>query len=282
MRQRRATARGPGGDCPPAPPGPSSSEPPLDVVVVDHHDSYTWNLVHLVAAVTGALPAVVEHDEVTAEEVLAHSHVLLSPGPGHPADPHDFAVGGEVLRRGTRPVLGVCLGMQGMVTTYGGTVGRVAPAHGEVAMVSHDGRGVLTGLPSDMPWSLPYFGEMLHPVALYRAAGLIVVLLVVWWRLDRTRPQRTLYLGGLGWGLVHLIADGFAANAPITGSFRTSQVIGLVLALVCTVLLARDKSKPTIVTPEPSQLDLSQPDLSQPDLSQPDLSQPGPTTSSPA
>ena len=132
--------------------------------------------------------------------------------------------------------------------------------------------GVLTGLPSDMPWSLPYFGEMLHPVALYRAAGLIVVLLVVWWRLDRTRPQRTLYLGGLGWGLVHLIADGFAANAPITGSFRTSQVIGLVLALVCTVLLARDKSKPTIVTPEPSQLDLSQPDLSQP----------GPTTSSPA
>jgi len=117
------------------------------VVVVDHHDSYTWNLVHLVAAVTGALPAVVEHDEVTAEEVLAHSHVLLSPGPGHPADPHDFAVGGEVLRRGTRPVLGVCLGMQGLVTTYGGTVGRVAPAHGEVAMVSHDGRGVLTGLP---------------------------------------------------------------------------------------------------------------------------------------
>lgn len=118
--------------------------------------------------------------------------------------------------------------------------------------------GVLTGLPSDMPWALPYFGEMLHPVALYRAGGLIVVLLVVWWRLDRTRPQRTLYLGGLGWGLVHLIADGFAANAPITGSFRTSQVIGLVLALVCTVLLARDKPDQEIVTPEPSQTERSQ------------------------
>ena len=112
--------------------------------------------------------------------------------------------------------------------------------------------GVLTGLPSAMPWALPYFGEMLHPVALYRAVGLIVVLLVVWWRLDRTLPQRTLYLSGLGWGLVHLIADGFAANAPISGPFRTSQVIGLVLALVCTVLLARDKPQPVIVTPEPS------------------------------
>ena len=99
-----------------------------DVVVVDHHDSYTWNLVHLVAAVTGVLPVVVEHDEVTADEVLAHSHVLLSPGPGHPDDPRDFAVGREVLRRGARPVLGVCLGMQGMVTTYGGTMRSTSPA----------------------------------------------------------------------------------------------------------------------------------------------------------
>ena len=47
-----------------------------DVVVVDHHDSYTWNLVHLVAEVTGVLPAVVQHDAVTPDEVLAHfSHV---------------------------------------------------------------------------------------------------------------------------------------------------------------------------------------------------------------
>ncbi|WP_243060607.1 aminodeoxychorismate/anthranilate synthase component II [Nocardioides sp. SR21] len=117
-----------------------------DVVVVDHHDSYTWNLVHLLASVTGTLPVVVQHDEVDADTVLSHSHVVLSPGPGHPADPADFAVGGEVLRRATRPVLGVCLGMQGIVTTYGGTVGRVEPAHGEVALVEHDGRGVFAGL----------------------------------------------------------------------------------------------------------------------------------------
>ena len=70
-----------------------------DVVVVDHYDSYTWNLVHLVAAVTGTLPTVLEHDQVTADEVLRFSHVVLSPGPGHPADPHDFAVGREVVGR---------------------------------------------------------------------------------------------------------------------------------------------------------------------------------------
>ena len=120
-----------------------------DVIVVDHHDSYTWNLVHLVAAVTGVLPRVVQHDEVTASDVLGHSHVVLSPGPGHPASPVDFAVGTAVLLAGTRPVLGVCLGMQGLVTTYGGRVDRDVPAHGEVSEVHHDGAGVFRGVPQD-------------------------------------------------------------------------------------------------------------------------------------
>ena len=118
-----------------------------DVVVVDHHDSYTWNLVHLVASVTGVLPSVVQHDEVTADTVLAHSHVVLSPGPGRPDVVADFAVGRAVLVAGTRPVLGVCLGMQGLVTAYGGLVEQVRPAHGEVAAVTHDGRGVFAGVP---------------------------------------------------------------------------------------------------------------------------------------
>lgn len=118
-----------------------------DVVVVDHYDSYTWNLVHLIAEVTGVLPTVVQHDRVEPDDVLAHSHVVLSPGPGHPAVAADFAVGREVLLAATRPVLGVCLGMQGLVTAYGGTVARVLPAHGEVARISHDGQGVFRGLP---------------------------------------------------------------------------------------------------------------------------------------
>ena len=120
-----------------------------DVVVVDHYDSYTWNLVHLVAEVTGVLPTVVQHDQVTALEVLEHSHVVLSPGPGTPEDPADFSVGRAVVLDGSRPVLGVCLGMQGLVAAYGGTVDRVEPAHGDVARVRHDGHGVFRGVPQD-------------------------------------------------------------------------------------------------------------------------------------
>lgn len=118
-----------------------------DVIVVDHHDSYTWNLVHLVAAVTGVLPRVVQHDEVEPDDVLRHSHVVLSPGPGHPGSPTDFSVGTAVLRAAKRPVLGVCLGMQGLVAAYGGTVSRLPPAHGEVASISHDGTGIFAGVP---------------------------------------------------------------------------------------------------------------------------------------
>ncbi|MET1060605.1 MAG: aminodeoxychorismate/anthranilate synthase component II [Nocardioides sp.] len=121
------------------------------VVVVDHHDSYNWNLVHLLASVTGELPEVVQHDATTVAHVLSFSHVVLSPGPGHPADPADFAVGTEVLRTARVPVLGVCLGMQGLVTAYGGRVERVPPAHGDVASVRHDGTGLFAGIPSPYP-----------------------------------------------------------------------------------------------------------------------------------
>jgi anthranilate synthase/aminodeoxychorismate synthase-like glutamine amidotransferase len=118
-----------------------------DVVGGDPQHTNTRNLVHLVGSVTGRMPTVVQHDRVGAEEVLRHSHVVLSPGPGTPVDEADFAVGRDVLRDGSRPVLGVCLGMQGLVTTYGGTVDRVEPAHGVVERIRHDGLGVFTGLP---------------------------------------------------------------------------------------------------------------------------------------
>jgi anthranilate synthase component 2 len=119
-------------------------------VVVDHHDSYTYNLVHLVAEVTGVLPEVVEHDEIAADALLGKgfSHIVLSPGPGSPDDERDFSVGRAVLLEAQVPVLGVCLGMQGMVSVYGGQVRQVEPAHGEVAVVTHDGTGVLHGVPA--------------------------------------------------------------------------------------------------------------------------------------
>ncbi len=126
------------------------------VVLVDHHDSYSTILAHLVAEVTGALPRVVQHDEVSVDEVLHDvddvpaTHIVLSPGPGHPADPADFAVGRALVSDPTVPVLGVCLGLQGIVVGHGGTVERVQPAHGRVDTLRHQGDGLFAGLPQDI------------------------------------------------------------------------------------------------------------------------------------
>jgi anthranilate synthase component II len=114
------------------------------VLVIDHHDSYTWNLVHLIAGVTGELPVVASHDEPI--DFGRFTHLVLSPGPGRPDEPTDFALGGTVFALGL-PVLGVCLGMQGLVASFGGTVERITPAHGEIATIAHEGTGLFAGLP---------------------------------------------------------------------------------------------------------------------------------------
>ena len=77
--------------------------------------------------------------------------MVLSPGPGHPASPADFAVGTEVLRAGTRPVLGVCLGLQCIGEVFGGTVVRAPQVmHGKTSLVRHEGAGVFAGLPQPL------------------------------------------------------------------------------------------------------------------------------------
>lgn len=117
----------------------------MRVLVIDHHDSYVWNLVHLIAGVLGQMPDVVEHDGVVSFD--GYTHVVLSPGPGHPANPRDFALRGRAFEHDLA-VLGVCLGMQGLVTHYGGTVEAIEPAHGVVAQVTHGSDPLFVDIPA--------------------------------------------------------------------------------------------------------------------------------------
>jgi anthranilate synthase/aminodeoxychorismate synthase-like glutamine amidotransferase len=119
------------------------------VLVIDHHDSYTYNLVHLIAAVTGQVPEVVQHDDPVRS---AHwrddfTHLVLSPGPGTVMEREDFGVGRSIIAESQVPVLGVCLGMQGIVDAFGGKVDLIEPAHGEISVVTHTGTGVFAGVP---------------------------------------------------------------------------------------------------------------------------------------
>jgi anthranilate synthase component 2 len=117
------------------------------ILVLDNYDSFTYTLVHLVEAAAGEV-VVVRNDAVTVEAVerMAPAGVLVSPGPGRPAD---AGISEALLRRlgPTTPVLGVCLGLQAMAEVYGGRVVRApAPVHGKTSRVRHDGRTIFAGV----------------------------------------------------------------------------------------------------------------------------------------
>jgi anthranilate synthase component 2 len=120
------------------------------ILVLDNYDSFTYNLVHLVAAEAEDV-RVVRNDAVTVDEIeeLGPAGVLISPGPGRP---NDAGVSEEVVERlgETTPILGVCLGHQAIGEVYGGRVVHAPELmHGKTSRVRHDGRGVFEGVAQD-------------------------------------------------------------------------------------------------------------------------------------
>jgi anthranilate synthase component 2 len=118
------------------------------ILVVDHYDSFTYNLVQLIEGL-GRETVVVKSDEAPAADLVARGAdaVLLSPGPGHPSDAGCFP---DLLRLlpDETPLLGVCLGHQALGVASGGTVDRAEPVHGKASLVHHEGKGILDGVSS--------------------------------------------------------------------------------------------------------------------------------------
>jgi para-aminobenzoate synthetase len=121
----------------------------VPTLIIDNYDSFTYNLVHAVAAITGEMPVVVRNDEKTWDEIrqLDFDHVIVSPGPGRPDRAGVFGVSAEAILKAGVPVLGVCLGHQGIACAFGGTVVQAEPMHGRVRPVTHDGDELFAGIP---------------------------------------------------------------------------------------------------------------------------------------
>jgi anthranilate synthase/aminodeoxychorismate synthase-like glutamine amidotransferase len=120
------------------------------ILIIDNYDSFTYNLAHLFGEL-GAEVVVHRNDAIDADEAerLAPSHLVVSPGPGRPAD---AGASSEIIRRlaPRTPTLGVCLGHQAIVEVFGGEVGHARTlVHGKASVISHDGRGIFRDLPDD-------------------------------------------------------------------------------------------------------------------------------------
>jgi len=121
------------------------------ILLVDNYDSFTYNLAHLFGEL-GVEVTVRRNDAIDADGAtrLAPSHLVISPGPGHPAD---AGATPEIVRRLSRttPTLGICLGHQAIVEAFGGEIGAARElVHGKACTVRHDGRGLFAGLPEEL------------------------------------------------------------------------------------------------------------------------------------
>jgi len=122
----------------------------LKTLIVDNYDSFVYNLVQQVGKL-GSEPLVYRNDEIDLEQIarINPDNIILSPGPGTPIDRRFFGICLDILRYYSCKIhtLGVCLGHQGIIYTYGGVIEKAGKImHGKVSQIKHDNEGIFEGL----------------------------------------------------------------------------------------------------------------------------------------
>jgi anthranilate synthase component 2 len=138
----------------------------MKVLVIDNYDSFVYNLAQYVGEL-GGRPEVFRNDKITLKQVhdMAPERIIISPGPGHPADKRYFGVCERILQEVSPkvPTLGVCLGNQGIGTSYGAKVsGASRLMHGKTSRIVHDGQGILRGVKN------PFEATRYHSLAIQK------------------------------------------------------------------------------------------------------------------
>ena len=136
----------------------------MKILFVNNKDSFVWNLVDYVSIFepdTVVVPNTISLSEVKNQNPDA---IVISPGPGHPANPRDIGNCLDIIRESTVPLLGVCLGHQAIAVAFGGEVSHSpsGPLHGKTTPVNHNGKGIFQGLPN------PLIGGRYHSLAITR------------------------------------------------------------------------------------------------------------------
>ncbi len=132
----------------------------MRVLILDNYDSFVYNLAQYVGEVADEV-IVRKNDTISLSGVqeLSPNRIIISPGPGTPANPRYFRVCEKVLQEVSpeTPTLGVCLGHQGIVHSFGGKIVRAKKVrHGKTSPIEHDGKGVFRGVKS------PFLGTRYH------------------------------------------------------------------------------------------------------------------------
>lgn len=122
----------------------------MKVILIDHDDSFTHILAQYVAEITGEIPIILNHKKTSLSAIkkLSPTHIILSPGPGNPTKKKDFAIGAVILKNFNLPILGVCLGHQGICAYFGAKIKQTTPMHGKKSLITHQKKGLFKNIPS--------------------------------------------------------------------------------------------------------------------------------------
>ncbi|MDF1756950.1 MAG: aminodeoxychorismate synthase component I [Legionellaceae bacterium] len=123
----------------------------MKTLIIDNYDSFTNNLYQIVAKINNQMPIVIKNDEIDFKDLsdLEFDNIIISPGPGHPEIISDFGICSRVILESTVPVLGVCLGHQGLACVYGGVVKHASqPMHGRISEVVHNNNSIFANIPN--------------------------------------------------------------------------------------------------------------------------------------
>ncbi|MCG7498971.1 aminodeoxychorismate synthase component I [Vibrio sp. Of7-15] len=123
----------------------------MHILIVDNFDSFTNNIAQYVFEATGQVPTVVPNTVSLGDlDIQKFSGIILSPGPGHPNNDEDFGVCRDIINHCQLPILGVCLGHQGINCQFGGVVSHAPkPVHGYKSKITHHGNGLFAGIPQN-------------------------------------------------------------------------------------------------------------------------------------
>lgn len=121
----------------------------MKTLLIDNYDSFTFNLYQLIAEVTGETPIVLENDRLSWDDLcsLSPDNIIISPGPGRPDNERDFGICQSAILHMEAPLLGVCLGHQGICHLFGGQlIHAPEPCHGRISRIFHKKAGLFAGI----------------------------------------------------------------------------------------------------------------------------------------
>lgn len=122
----------------------------MKFLIIDNYDSFTYNIAQLLGE-TGVESDVIRNDKITLEQIIERKYdaIIISPGPGTPEDKRYFGICSDVIRKmgPTTPILGICLGHQGIIHEFGGKVVNAGCVrHGKTSQIRHQGDSLFAGV----------------------------------------------------------------------------------------------------------------------------------------